>query len=66
MSSASGDGETARRRDGKWAGDAPVLRSSRNSRLLTADSRLRLGGVLQQAILILASLVALFPLWFMV
>ena len=29
-------------------------------------SRLRIGGVLQQAILLLASLVALFPLWFMV
>ena len=43
------DGKTARRQDGERA----------------AALRPRVGGFIQQAILVLASIVALFPLWFM-
>ncbi|MDF3015323.1 MAG: binding-protein-dependent transport system inner rane component [Thermomicrobiales bacterium] len=66
MSSDGEVGKSVSRSVGKSAGKASADHPPRNFRLSTPDSRLRLGGVLQQAILILASLVALFPLWFMV
>ena len=44
---------------GQRPGEAPLVSPA-------PGSRLRLGGVLQQAILLLASLIALFPLWFMI
>jgi ABC-type glycerol-3-phosphate transport system permease component len=64
-----GVGKTARRRDGETARMVGGRKSEVGGayfRLPTSDSRLRIGGVVQQAILLLASLVALFPLWFMV
>lgn len=56
----SGDG--TRRRAGQWPGGNP-RGATAGSRPPTSD--LRLGSVLQHAILIAASIVALFPLWFM-
>jgi ABC-type glycerol-3-phosphate transport system permease component len=70
MSREGGVGQSIGRQVGKSPSEAPIRHPTRNSRLPTPPaatiSRLRIGGVLQQAILLLASLVALFPLWFMI
>jgi ABC-type glycerol-3-phosphate transport system permease component len=69
VSIVGGVGTSVSRSVGKWSGKSPGHHPTRNFRLRqrqrSSDSRLRIGGVLQQAMLLLASLVALFPLWFM-